>query len=172
MYADYCKLFTHFKHFLPHVDEINLRPRYSTDGFTSMQEVRHVLTAWQWKRHWHDPSITDGLHYDYYYYNLFYNYNTYQGASCGMRERITRNLTLRFTDGQQMNEIPHPDADWNEFLRTIRDLCSQQAKVYCPVDGLFRPWVDTKQLQRDFKFADTSNSTFKMLFPRDKCNIS
>lgn len=83
-------------------------------------------------------------------------------------------IRFRFTDYTRLDEIPHPEADWQEFLRNVKILNQKQAIVFCPVEEMLRPWVDINQLQRDYRpVPKRAMERITAIVPRnDMCLVS
>lgn len=46
--------------------------------------------------------------------------------------------------------IPHPDADWNEFIRTVRSLNKEQGLILCPIEKRMKNWIDVASLKKAY----------------------
>ena len=60
-------------------------------------------------------------------------------------------------------DIPHPDADWNEFIRAINNFMSTQKVIFCPVNEKFKGWIDIKNLKKIYSKKQNKSNV---------CNIS
>ena len=56
-------------------------------------------------------------------------------------------LWFRFAGGH-IDSIPHPDADWGEFINVVQELNNKEPKVFCTLANQFRPWIDIAKLNK------------------------
>jgi hypothetical protein len=53
-------------------------------------------------------------------------------------------LTIRF--GVPPSEIPHPSADWKEFINMIESLNKRELKVWSPIRRRPESWINEEKL--------------------------
>lgn len=57
-----------------------------------------------------------------------------------------------FTGGV-VGDIPHPDANWKLFKDTVRRLNEKSPKIFDPLSGTEKHWIDMKLLTRQYRFV-------------------
>lgn len=45
-----------------------------------------------------------------------------------------------------MEDYPHPEAEWEEFLERIAEENARCGTVWSPIHGTLRPWIDLEEL--------------------------
>ena len=61
-------------------------------------------------------------------------------------EEMSDFLQLVFAD--TYNYLPDPAADWEEFMKRVREMIDQEERPWNPVKGKTAPWIDLRQLER------------------------
>lgn len=59
-----------------------------------------------------------------------------------------RSMCAYLLAGGDISAIPHPDEDWNEFMKVIIGYCLKEPKVFCPLTETFQPWVSPEKLTK------------------------
>ena len=60
--------------------------------------------------------------------------------------------------GGNVDQLPHPGADWNVFFNKIKLLCAREPEVFCPTEKKLRPWVNLMELQKAYGLVEAKSS--------------
>lgn len=66
--------------------------------------------------------------------------------------------------GGKVNGLPHPGADWNDFLSKVKTLNAKEPKVFCAIRNQMVPWIDISKLVKTYgKENGTSSSSCNIM---------
>jgi hypothetical protein len=52
--------------------------------------------------------------------------------------------------GGNPGELPHPDVDWDMFVKSVKPICDKEPKVWNPVSGHLDHMINFKALKKTY----------------------
>lgn len=65
------------------------------------------------------------------------------------KDELREFLRILFGDGK-MDGVPDPQADWNGFYEGVSRIVNSEGKQWNPITKKMAPWIDLRQMKRDF----------------------
>lgn len=62
-----------------------------------------------------------------------------------------RDFLLLLFGSQNFDGVPDPQADWDEFVKAIKNIVEKENKQWNPMTKKISPWVDIKKLNKAYK---------------------
>lgn len=71
-------------------------------------------------------------------------------------------MLLRFVGGNKLKEVPHPEADWPEFMKFIHTHNMREGMVFNTITNKNCHWIDERALVAQYGGAHSSSTCVLM----------